>query len=71
MAHTIRYEIGTHVLELSATSSRWRATVDGTSLDRWFMSSADAWTAGVTEALRMEENKVCLFAGRDEPGRTA
>jgi hypothetical protein len=70
MAHTIRYEVGAHVLELFGNSSRWRATIDGVSLDRWFMTSADAWTAGVTEALRMEENKVCLFVGPVDPGRT-
>jgi hypothetical protein len=69
MAHTIRYEIGAHVLELCGTSSRWRATVDGVCLDRWFMSSSDAWTAGVTEALRVEEDKVCLFVGSVEPSR--
>jgi hypothetical protein len=69
--HTIRYDVGAHVLELSGNSSRWRATLDGISLDRWFMSLADAWTAGVTEAFRKEEGKASLFVGRDESGRTA
>ncbi len=71
MVHTIRYEVGAHVLELNGNSSRWRATVDGVGLDRWFTTSADAWTAGVAEALRMEETKVCLFVGKDEPEGTA
>ncbi len=69
--HKIRYDVGARVLELSGNNSRWRATVDGISLDRWFMSLADAWTAGVTEALRMEEGKGCTFVGREEPGRIA
>jgi hypothetical protein len=44
------YAIGSHSVEISGNKGRWTATVDGEPLDNWFMSSADAWTAGVLEA---------------------
>ena len=52
----IRYQVGRHVLEIAAKDGRWTATVDGTGIDQWFMSLADAWTAGVTEAGRRDEH---------------
>ncbi len=71
MVYTVRYEVGAHVLEIKKITYRWSANIDGVAMDRWFMSAADAWTAGVTEALRLEEGKVCLFVGREETGRIA
>jgi hypothetical protein len=54
MSEKIRYEAGQHVLEMAVKDGRWTTTVDGESVARWFESLADAWTAGVTEALRLD-----------------
>jgi hypothetical protein len=54
MSQKIRYHVGRHVLEIAANKGRWTTTVDGVGLDQWFMSLADAWTAGVTEAGRLD-----------------
>ena len=56
MTQKIRYQVGPHVLEIGAKDGRWTASVDGTAIDQWFLSLADAWTAGVTEAGRRDEH---------------
>jgi len=63
MINRVRYEVGSHVLEVTGNGGRWTATVDGVDHDRWFTSSADAWTAGVAEALRLDRHAACLFVG--------
>ncbi len=67
--NAIRYEVGTHVLEVTGGSGKWKAVVDGVALERWFLSSAEAWTAGVTEALRLDDGKSFVFVGAAEAGR--
>ena len=66
MSQKIRYQVGRHVLEIASKDGRWTATVDGTGIDQWFLSLADAWTAGVTEAGRRDEHTrdVLLRASR-------
>jgi hypothetical protein len=64
MIQRIRYDVGPRVLEVTGNGSRWTAAVDGVTLDRWYMSSADAWTAGVTEALRLDAGAAYAFVGR-------
>jgi hypothetical protein len=49
-----RYAIGGHVVETVGQGGRWAAEVDGRRLDASFACSADAWTAGVTEAERLD-----------------
>ena len=63
MHHKVRYEIGAHLLEVTAERSRWTAAVDGVRLERWFLSSAEAWTAGVAEALRLDGGEAPRFVG--------
>jgi hypothetical protein len=50
----IQYKVGPHVLEVTGDDSQWTAAVDGVRIDRRFTSSSDAWTAGVTEADRLD-----------------
>lgn len=64
MTSKMRYEVGSHVLEVTGNGGRWTACVDGATLERWFTSSSDAWTAGVTEALRLDAGTGFLFVGR-------
>jgi len=60
------YEVGAHTLEVTAGHNRWVAAVDGVIIDRWFTSLADAWTAGVTEAIGLDKGAACSFvAGAD------
>lgn len=54
MSEQVRYQIGRHVVEMAGKVGRWTVAVDGVKLDRSFPSLADAWTAGVTEASRVD-----------------
>jgi hypothetical protein len=66
MLTKLAYQVGAHTLEVTSGHHRWVAALDGVLLDRWFTSLADAWTAGVTEALRLDAGKACSFvAGAD------
>ena len=66
MLTKLAYQVGAHTLEVTSGHQRWVAALDGVLLDRWFTSLADAWTAGVSEALRLDAGKACLFvAGAD------
>jgi hypothetical protein len=51
----IRYEVREHVLEVAGHDGRWTISVDGVEMGGWSVSSADAWTAGVTEADRLDK----------------
>ena len=57
------YQVGVHTLEVTAGRGRWVATVDGVIIDRWYTSLADAWTAGVAEALRLDSAATSTFVG--------
>jgi hypothetical protein len=50
----IQYRVGAHVLEMTGQGGRWTTSVDGVNLAPSFGSSADAWTAGVTESDRLD-----------------
>ncbi len=62
------YAVGAHTLEVTATHNRWTADLDGVALNCWFMSLADAWTAGVTEALRLDAGTACSFVDGADAG---
>jgi len=67
----VRYDVGSHVLEVTGDHGKWRPTVDGVPFRLWFTSSADAWTAGVTEALRLDAGVACTFVGRADEGQAS
>jgi hypothetical protein len=60
----VQYQVRSHLLELTGNVNGWAAVVDGVRLGPSFGSSADAWTAGVTEAYRLD----ALAAGSPPPG---
>jgi hypothetical protein len=66
MSQKISYHVGQHILEVAANEGRWTAAVDGAALEQWYMSLADAWTAGVTEAGRLDQ---CAEASLLRAGR--
>jgi hypothetical protein len=51
----VQYQVRGHLLELTGNTNGWAAVVDGVALGPSFGSSADAWTAGVTEAYRLDQ----------------
>ena len=63
------YQVGVHTLEVTAGRGRWVATVDGVIIDRWFTSLADAWTAGVTEAIGLDKGAACSFVAGADAGQ--
>lgn len=63
MSAKFRYQAGQHLLEVAASNGRWTTAVDGVTVDRWYTSLADAWTAGVTEALRLDAGAPYVFVG--------
>jgi hypothetical protein len=48
------FQIGRHLLHVFGEKGRWVVAVDGVLLHPWFESPADAWTAGVVEADRLD-----------------
>ncbi len=48
------FRIGVHEVQMMRSSGRWIAVLDGVALPRWFMTEAEAWTAGVREADRID-----------------
>jgi hypothetical protein len=64
----LAYAVGAHTLEVIANHNRWTAVLDGVALNRWFMSLADAWSAGVTEALRLDSGTACSFVDGADAG---
>jgi hypothetical protein len=67
MLTKLAYQIGAHTLEVTSGHQRWVAALDGVILDRWYTSLADAWTAGVAEALRLDGGATCTFVGGADP----
>jgi hypothetical protein len=63
------FEVGSHVVKVTNAQGRWAVTVDGTLLERWFTSQADAWAAGVHEVDRIEGRH--LAPGGGAPPRAA
>lgn len=52
------YQVGKHVVRISNANGRWAVTVDDATLTKWFVNQADAWTAGVHEADRLDRQLV-------------
>ena len=63
------YQVGVHTLEVTAGHNRWVAAVDGVIIERWFTSLADAWTAGVTEAIELDKGAACSFVAGADAGQ--
>jgi hypothetical protein len=52
------FQVGSHVLHVVGSDGRWVVTVDGMPVDGWFMARSAAWTAGVTEADRLDRSSL-------------
>jgi len=48
------FQVGVHLVRLLCTEGRWTATVDTVASEKWYMSQAEAWAAGVREAYRLD-----------------
>lgn len=48
------FMVGRHEVRFWSQEGRWTAAVDGNLLPQWFPSHADAWTAAVCEADRVD-----------------
>ena len=48
------FRAGDHEVRVWMKDGRWYAAVDGAELPIWHKVQADAWTAGVTEADRLD-----------------
>lgn len=48
------FRAGTHEVRVWMKDGRWYVAVDGAELPIWHKVQADAWTAGVTEADRLD-----------------
>jgi len=51
---TPTFQVGVHVVRLLCTEGRWSATVDTVPSEKWYLSQAEAWAAGVREAYRLD-----------------
>jgi hypothetical protein len=54
------FQVGSHVVKVSSAQGRWAVVVDETALERWFTNRAEAWTAGVREADRIDASRRAL-----------
>jgi hypothetical protein len=50
----ITFRVGLHDVQVWMKEGRWYVSVDGTELSIWYKVQADAWTAGVIEADRLD-----------------
>ncbi len=50
----ITFRVGAHDVGVWMKEGRWYVSVDGTELSIWYKVQADAWTAGVIEADRLD-----------------
>jgi len=48
------FRVGSREVRLWMLEGRWYVSVDGVQLSIWHKTQADAWTAGVTEADRLD-----------------
>ena len=48
------FTVGHHEVRVWFASGRWYVAVDGAELSTWYVTQADAWTAGVREADRLD-----------------
>jgi hypothetical protein len=54
------FEVGSHKVQLRVQKGRWLVTVDRRPLSGRYDSEADAWTAGVQEADRLDRSSLTL-----------
>jgi hypothetical protein len=52
------FEAGGCKLAVWIDTGRWKVSVDGVLVDRWFSTQVDAWEAGVAEADRLQRSPV-------------
>jgi hypothetical protein len=50
----ITFRVGTHDVQVWMKDGRWYVSVNGVELPIWHKVQADAWTAGVIEADRLD-----------------
>ena len=48
------FRVGRHEVTVWDEGERWVAAVNGRRLASWYTAQVDAWTAGVTEADRVD-----------------
>lgn len=48
------FMVGRHEVRIWTEDGRWTVAVDGGLFPRWFQTQADAWTAAVIEADRVD-----------------
>ena len=48
------FQVGRHMLSVFGSDGRWVVAVDGVLLRGWHASQAEAWSAGVAEAERID-----------------
>jgi hypothetical protein len=48
------FMVGRHEVRIWVDGDRWTVAVDGELLPRWFGTQAEAWTAAVCEADRVD-----------------
>lgn len=51
------YQAWDHTVQIAVVNGRWTVAVDEMLFEKWFMSEAEAWEAGVREADRLESTK--------------
>jgi hypothetical protein len=48
------FSVRLHEVRVWTADRRWYVAVDGVELPHWYVSQADAWSAGVREADRLD-----------------
>jgi hypothetical protein len=61
------FEVGSHKVQLRVQKGRWLVTVDRRPLSGRYDSEADAWTAGVQEADRLDRSSLRTVAAEAIP----
>lgn len=51
----VGYALEKHLVEVAGSGGRWTVSVDGVAIERTFATHADAWTAGIVEADRLDQ----------------
>jgi hypothetical protein len=48
------FDVRSHQVCVWLDGRRWHVSIDGSELQLWFVTAADAWAAGVQEADRLD-----------------
>jgi hypothetical protein len=62
------FKVGLHEVRAWKDHGRWFIAVDGATMPTWFRTLADGWTAGVTEADRVDRAGKSSAGGPPVPG---